>query len=148
MAKIIFHNPRSVPYKERGTEKLYYLSHYLWGRKLYLSAKLIKFINTFLFRNHIHPQVKIGQRLQLAHGGDGTVIHGDTIIGDDAIIFHNVTIANGGARIGNRVTLYTGCVLIGDVKIEDDVTIGANAIVDFNVPKGATVVGKKGIILD
>ena len=75
-------------------------------------------------------------------------MHEDTIIGDDAIIFHNVTIANGGARIGHRVYIGTGSIIIGAVKIGDDVIIGANTVASFDVPNGATVIGPKGTILE
>lgn len=108
----------------------------------------MKRINQILFHVNIPPQAKIGKRLELAHGGFGIVINKNTVIGDDAIIFHNVTIGNGGARIGHRVYIGTGAVIIGSVIIGDDVTIGANTVVNFDVPSGCTVVGQKAKILN
>lgn len=140
-------NPRSVPHPNRGAEKLYYLSHYLWIHNHFSAAKLVKFVNTFLFRNHIDPRAKIGSRLELAHGGDGVVINGDTVIGDDAIIFHNTTIGNGGTRIGDRVYIGAGATILGKVEIGDDVAIGANSVVVFDVPSGTTVVGEQARII-
>ena len=140
-------NPKSVPHPDRAAEKLYYLSHSLWDRKRFLFAKILKLINTFIFRNHIHPNVKIGKRLELAHGGFGVVVHSNVIIGDDAIIFHNVTIGNGGATIGDRVMIGAGAIILGKIKIGDDVWIGANAVVNFDVPNFSTVVGHKSKII-
>ncbi len=111
-------------------------------------AKLCKRVNQLLFHVNIPPTVEIGSNLELAHGGFGIVIHADTVIGDDAIIFHNVTIGNGGAIIGDRVYIGTGAVIIGAVTIGDDVVIGANTVVNFDVPNGCTVVGPKPRIIE
>lgn len=142
-------NPHSVPHPHRGSEALYYCSHTLHSKKYIgsLFSAFLKRLNQFVFHVNIPPQVKIGKRLELAHGGFGVVIHQNTIIGDDAIIFHNVTIGNGGARIGNRVYIGTGVVIIGAVKIGDDVSIGANTVINFDVPAGATVVGTRAKII-
>jgi serine O-acetyltransferase len=141
-------NPYSIPHPKRGPEAIYYISHLL--SKTYLGSffsAFLKRVNQLIFHVNIPPQVKIGKRLELAHGGFGVVIQQDTIIGDDAIIFHNVTIGNGGARIGDRVYIGTGVVIIGAVKIGDDVSIGANTVVNFDVPPGATVVGTRAKII-
>lgn len=139
-------NSRIVGNKQRGAESIYYLSHFLYLNKFRRTAYLLKRINQILFRVYIPPEVTIGKRLALPHGGFGVVMHRGTVIGDDAIIFHNVTIANGGAIIGDRVYIGTGVVIVGNVKIGDDVTIGANTFVNFNVPSNSTVVGQKGTI--
>lgn len=140
-------NPKWVPQKKWGAEKLFYLSHFLHVQGFKKAAYFIKYFNMFIFRNFIPPEVNIGKRLDLPHGGFGVVMQKNTVIGDDAIIFHNVTFANGGARIGDRVYIGTGAVLIGAVKIGDDVVIGANSVVNFDVPDGATVVGQPGRII-
>jgi serine O-acetyltransferase len=140
-------NLRSVPHPEHGAEKLYYLSHRLYRKNLFKLANIIKRINTFLFRNYIPPSTIIGKRLELAHGGCGVIIHGDTVIGDDAIIFQHVTIGNGGAIIGDRVYIGAGAIILGKIRIGDDVAIGANAVVNYSVPSGHTVVGPKSHIL-
>lgn len=139
-----FKNPRSVPHPNHGTEWLYYLSHRLWVRGHKRTAKIVKHVNSLIFRSFIDPQARIGKRLELPHGGFGVVINGNTVIGDDAIIFHNVTIANGGTIIGDRVYIGTGVAIIGSVTIGDDVIIGANTTVNFDIPSGATVVGPLG----
>lgn len=141
-------NSRSVPHPKWGAEHIYYLSNRLYRNNFKLFAWILKRINQFVFHVNIQPQVVIGERLELAHGGFGIVMHADTKIGDDAIIFHNVTIGNGGARIGDRVYIGTGAVIIGAQKIGNDVAIGANAVVSFDVPDNSTVVGPKGRILE
>jgi len=58
-----------------------------------------------------------------------------------------VTIGNGGASIGDRVYIGTGSIIPGKVKICNDVAIGANTFVNFDVPSGSTVDGQKGTII-
>ena len=145
--KISSNNPRHAAHHKWGAERLYYLSHWLWEKKLRFCAYLIKYINMFIFRNFIPPEVQIGQRLDLPHGGFGVVMQKNTTIGDDAIIFHNVTLASGNIKIGDRVYIGTGAVILGPVIIGDDVVIGANTFVNYDVPSRATVVGPKGRIL-
>jgi serine O-acetyltransferase len=140
-------NPRSIEHPKRGAEHLYYLSHGLYRKKLYFLARVLKLINQFLFHVNIPPEVTIGRRLELAHGGFGVIMHHDTVIGDDAIIFQNVTIGNGGARIGDRVYIGASAVIIGAVNIGNDATIGANAVVNFDIPHGGTAVGPKARIV-
>lgn len=143
-------NPRSVDCRSWGVERIYYLSNRMCnsGKICRVFSILLKRINQFIFHVNIPPQVTIGKRLDLPHGGFGIVMHNDTIIGDDAIIFHNVTIGNGGARIGDRVYIGTGAVIVGAVKIGDDVTIGANVVITFDIPDNMTVVGQKNRIID
>jgi serine O-acetyltransferase len=140
-------NPKVVPHKKWGAEQLYYWSHWLWRRGNKKLAYGLKYLNVMIFRNFIPPEVQIGHRLDLPHGGFGVVIQRDTVIGDDAVILHGVTIADGGVRIGHRVYIGTGAVIVGPSVIGDDVRIGANTVVNFDVPAGATVVGGKGRII-
>ena len=143
-------NKRYWPHTQWGAEALYYLSHRLWKRGFKRLALLVKYLNVVLFRVYIDSPAHIGERLDLPHGGFGVVIGPDVIIGDDAIIFHKVTIGHakpGPMVIGDRLYAGTGASIIGPLRIGDDVTIGANAVVTFDVPDGATVVSQKAQII-
>jgi serine O-acetyltransferase len=139
-------NKRYWPHSQWGTEALYYLSHGLWKRGFKRLALLAKYLNVILFRAYIDSSAHIGVRLDLPHGGFGVVVGHDVTIGDDAIIFHNVTIGHakpGPVIIGDRLYAGTGAKILGPLRIGNDVTIGANAVVTFDVPDGATVVSQK-----
>lgn len=88
--------------------------------------------------------VRVGRRLYLAHQ-HGIVIHQFAEIGDDVIIRHNVTFGIGsawtwtGPKIGNRTEFSPGVVVIGDVTIGDDVSVGPNCTVSTDVPSGRTL---------
>jgi|CZKF01.1.fsa_nt_gi serine O-acetyltransferase len=138
------------PHPRWGAEALYYLSHKLWKRGFKRLSLLVKYFNVALFRAYIDSPAHIGERLDLPHGGFGVVIGPDVTIGDDAIIFHNVTIGHakpGPVVIGDRLYAGTGASIVGPLRIGNDVTIGANTAVTFDVPDGATVVSQKARIL-
>ena len=139
-------NKRYWPHRQWGVEKLYYRSRSLWKSGFKRSALVLKYLNIVLFRAYIDCSACIGPRLDLPHGGLGVVIGPDVEIGEDAIIFHNVTIGHakpGRVIIGDRFCAGTGAIILGPVQIGNDVSIGANTTVTFDVPDGATVVSQK-----
>ena len=73
----------------------------------------------------------------------GIVIHPYSHIGEGTLIYQNVTIGNGkkGPQIGKNCIIGTGAVILGDIIIEDNVKIGANAVVLMDIPQNATAVG-------
>ncbi len=90
---------------------------------------------------------KLGRRVVIEHQG-GIVIHGFCEIGDDCIIRQGVTLGNRyldrpfeAPKLGKRVNVGAGAKVLGGVIIEEDATIGANAVVLANVPAGQTAVG-------
>ncbi|MFW8602468.1 hypothetical protein ACOHYD_13425, partial [Desulfobacterota bacterium M19] len=46
----------------------------------------------------------------------------------------------------DRVYIGAGAVILGNITIGDDVAIGANTVVNFDVPSNSTVVGVRGRI--
>jgi len=143
-------NKRSWPHSKWGVEKICYWSHTQWVRGHKRRALALKYLNILLFRAYVDCPASIGQRLDLPHGGFGLVIGPDVEIGEDAILMHNVTIGHarpGQIVIGNRFYAGAGATVIGPLTIGDDVTIGANTTVNFDIPSGATVVGPKARVI-
>ncbi|WP_343683458.1 hypothetical protein [Asticcacaulis sp.] len=90
---------------------------------------------------------KIGRRLRIEHYGS-IIVHGSTIIGNDCLIRQGVTLGNKGddfpgaaPSLGDRVEIGAGAKLIGNIKVSDDVKIGANAVVTCDLPSGCIAVG-------
>jgi acetyltransferase-like isoleucine patch superfamily enzyme len=82
----------------------------------------------------IFPGAKIGQDVDL-----GAHVH----IQFNAVVAH-------GCRVGDYVTVCPGAVLSGEVTVEDDVFIGANATVihgGITIGRGA-VVGAGAVVID
>jgi serine O-acetyltransferase len=129
------------------------VSHWLYGRKLYVTARLVSHISRLLTGIEIHPGAKIGKRLFIDHGF-GVVIGETAEIGDDVLLYQGVTLGGtGGERgkrhptIGNRVVIGAGAAVLGNIELGDDVKVGAGSVVVHAVPAGATVVGIPGKVV-
>lgn len=109
--------------------------------KLILRKKQIK------FGIEIPVGANIGKGFYIGHWG-GVIIHPEAVIGENCNISQGVTIgvANGGKKpgvpcIGDRVYIGSGAKVFGGIKIGNDVAIGANAVVNKDVPDGVSVAG-------
>ncbi|GAA4236000.1 hypothetical protein GCM10022291_19320 [Postechiella marina] len=86
----------------------------------------------------------IGEGFYVIHG-QGTVIGSRNTIGKGFIIHQGCTIGhkkNGegnGVIIGNNVTLYCNASILGNLKIENSVTIGAHVLVSTNISSNTIV---------
>ena len=124
---------RLCQYYRRRNRLLFYFFYFL--------LKRIKYKYGF----DISYRTKIGEGLYIGHFG-GVVIHGDTEIGDNCNLSQGLTIGiqvrgklPGIPKIGDRVFIGPGAVILGGITIGDDVLIGANAVVNFDVPNHAVV---------
>ena len=94
-----------------------------------------------------------GAGLRLAHGGRGSVINANTVIGSRVTIYHGVTVGIAGkGRLDcptneDDVYLGAGCCVLGGITIGRGATIGANAVVTRDVAPGATMVGPRAIAI-
>ncbi len=129
------------------------LAHVLWLRNGKFIARLISHINRFLTGIEIHPGASIGRRFFIDHGM-GVVIGETAIVGDDVLLYHQVTLggtdlqkAKRHPTLGNGVLVGMGAKILGDIVIGDGCKIGANAVVNKNIPANCTVVGVPGRII-
>lgn len=132
--------------KDYGVTKIYRLSNSFYKKKLYILSKLLKLFIRIIYSATIPYKCNIGYGTKFPHGGQGVVIHDDTIIGENCVISVNVVI--GGKKgsnkvpiIGNNVVVGANSVIIGDVSIGDNSVIGAGSVVIKDVEKNSTVVG-------
>lgn len=109
-----------------------------------------RFLSEFVLNCEIPAATKIGRRL-VVHHGYSIVINKNSIIGDDFSIRQSVTIGNKGLHnlacpiIGNFVSVGASSVIIGGVKIGDNVFIGAGTVVVNDIPSNSIVVGQKSL---
>jgi serine O-acetyltransferase len=115
-----------------------------------VASRIYRFLHVVV-RNHygidLSAETEIGRRLYIVHQ-NGIGVHPQVIIGNDCLIRPGVTLGVIGSSraarkdvrraptIGDRVEVGVGAVLIGPIKIGDDVKIGPNAVVMRNVPSG------------
>jgi serine O-acetyltransferase len=109
---------------------------------------LNKIILEIILGLYIPAQCDIGPGLYIAGNFLGLVINPNAKIGKNCTLGHGVVIgtaANGtpdAPMIGNNVFIGSGAVLIGGIEVGDDVKIGANTVVNKNIPSSVTVVSQ------
>ncbi|KQR95467.1 transferase [Chryseobacterium sp. Leaf180] len=135
---------------------------------VYLLRKAQKYQHTFLLKSiwklilrhyqikygfQIYPETTIGEGFYLGHWGS-LVINPKTVIGKNCNIAQGVTIGqqnrgkNAGApTIGNHVWIGTNAVIVGNIKVGNDVLIAPNSYVNFNVPDHSIVSGNPATIV-
>ena len=123
------HGPKHVsPRSPLSAESLWRLSAALFRRGLVRQAHWVKKLNTALYHNSLPPQVAFSPDIRFGHCGFGTMIHSNVTIGRRVKIWHNVTLA---------VTASVGATQ--RIVIEDDVIIGANAVIVTAMRKGLRI---------
>src|SRR5436305_10093565 len=132
---------------------LHRVAHFLYRRKLFVAARVVSSFSRFITGIEIHPGATIGERLFIDHGL-GVVIGETAEIGDDVLIYQGVTIGGTGNEkgkrhptIGNRVVVGTGASVLGNIKLGDEVKVGAGSVVVHSVADGSTVVGIPGRVV-
>lgn len=126
---------------------IYRVSHRLYQRKMYTSARILSQLGRFLTGIEIHPGAQIGKRLFIDHG-TGVVIGETTIIGDNCLLYQGVTLGGTGKdkgkrhpTLGDNVMVGCGAKVLGPFKIGSNVKIAANSVVLNEIPDNCTAVG-------
>jgi serine O-acetyltransferase len=96
---------------------------------------------------------KLGSGFYIGHFGT-IIVSVNSEIGENCNIAAGVTIGAtrrggemGAPQIGNRVWIGTNSVLVGKIKIGDNVLIAPCSYVNFNVPSDSIVLGNPGKII-
>ena len=123
------------------------ISHALYKKEHYLSARLISQSAKFLTGIEIHPGATIGRGLFIDHGS-GVVIGETAEIGDNCTLYQGVTLGGTGKETGKRhptlkdnVMVGAGAKILGAFTIGENSKIAANAVVLCEVPDNCTAVG-------
>lgn len=104
--------------------------------------------NEFKYGVHISSNITIGKGLLVSHG-DGVYVN-CTSIGDNFTVFQNVTFGTHHGKvptIEDCVTVMPGAVIYGDVTLHNGCTVGANSVVNKDVPENTIVIGAPARIL-
>jgi serine O-acetyltransferase len=94
----------------------------------------------------INCEASIGPGMLISHPALGIVVSAHAVIGDRAVLTGGNCIgirrelgANDQLRIGNDVTLGANAVVLGPIRVGNRVIIGAGAIATHDVPDGTVV---------
>lgn len=131
---------------------LYRVGHALRGWRVPGVPGLLARVAQHLYGVDIHPAAQIGPGLVLVHGF-GTVVGSAVRIAGDCVLFHGVTLGDRGSEwVGTRredghPTVGRGCIfgcgaaVLGPVTIGDNCVIGANSVVNRDVPSDSVAAG-------
>lgn len=126
---------------------LHRAAHWLWGRRLRLSARFLSHLARWLTGIEIHPAARIGRALFIDHGM-ATVIGETSEIGDHCTLYQGVTLGGTGKETGKRhptlgssVVVGVGASILGSISVGDNAVVGAGSVVLKDVPADSTVVG-------
>ncbi len=125
----------------------YRVAHWLHGRGLSFTARLVSQAVRLVTGVEIHPAATVGRRLFIDHGA-GVVVGETAEIGDDVLLYHGVTLGGDSMRrekrhptLGDGVSVGANATLVGAITVGEGATVGAGAVVVDDVPPGATVAG-------
>lgn len=140
---------------DRGSSAvfIYRVSNWLYKRKLKVLSAILYQFNVFINSCEISYGAEIGKGLKIVHPLG--IVLGAVEAGENLTLHQNVTIGktlkikrDGQKRpiLKDNVSLYAGCVIAGPVIIGNNVIVGANTVVQNDVPDGAKVIGAKPTI--
>jgi serine O-acetyltransferase len=124
---------------------LYRLANWCYYHGMRPVAVLISYVNSVVTGSQISPAARIGRGLMVYHP-HGMVVGATSIIGAHCTLAHVNMIGQklgGGDRpiIGDYFHAGTGAKVLGAIKIGNNVTVGANAVVLDPLPDDVIVAG-------
>lgn len=133
---------------------MYRIANRLWRRGLLYLPRLISYIARIWTSIDIHPGATIGRRFFIDHGA-GVVIGETAEVKNDVTIYHGVTLGgvswNKGKRhptLEDHVVVGAGAKILGPITVGEHARVGANSVIISSVPKGKTVVGIPGKVVN
>lgn len=134
--------------------QIYYMILYYRIYNYYLCARKCSLLTLFYKRKYTKYLLRTNCEIYSKSIGKGfRVYHGGVVIGENSILKENVKmhghncVGNNGKDklepiIGNNVDIGFGAVIIGNVEIADNITIGANSVVTKSfLEPGITIAG-------
>ena len=125
---------------------LYLIARFLHKMHIPILPKVIQVFIRIIFGCKVPYTAKIGKNTVLGNGGLGLTIHARSVIGENCRIGPCVSIVGSKKhadvpKIGNNVWIGTGARIVGPVVVGNNVMIGANAVVNKDVPDNTLVAG-------
>ena len=163
-SKLLFSENRTLheKYMKKTNDPRYLVSvylRYLRKEEYYINCKSATLLSKFLLiiyekrRNRLGAKIGFNMEpncfeegLTIFHTGS-IIVNSEARIGKNCKLHGNNCIGNNGLtnlcpKIGNNVDIGFGAVIIGDVRIADNIIIGANAVVNKSfLEPGITIAG-------
>lgn len=120
------------------------------GGVMKIIGQLLWIINRTKRTIQIPKQTRVGYGLYIGHGGP-IIVNSSAIIGNNCNLSQFTTIGSNegqAAIIGDNTYIGPSVCIVEDVKIGNNVTIGAGSVVTKDVPDNATVVGNYAKVIN
>ena len=123
---------------------VHYLKQKKWTKYILapLPAIFLKHLS-YKYGVFVDTNIEIGPGLKIIHGG--CLYVNALSIGSEFTIYQGVTLGASPGKgipvVGNGVVVYTGAVVVGDVILNDNCQIAANAVVTHYVPANEIMMG-------
>jgi serine O-acetyltransferase len=139
-----------------GFRYTYILRKASFLKKKTISGLFFRFLLRFYslkYGYQINPSTKIGKGLYIGHRGT-IIVNSLSVIGACCNLSPGVTIGQtnrgvkkGAPILGDKVWVGTNAVVVGGIKIGDNVLIAPNAYVNVDVPSNSIVIGNPAQII-
>ena len=125
---------------------LHRAARWLHAHRVPLLPGLLRRAGRLLFRGELPVEAQLGPGCGVGYGGLGVTVASGVRVGRCSFLAHQVTLGPDAARrgvptLGAYVYVGAGAQVLGPVHVGDFAVIGANAVVDTDVPRGAVVAG-------
>ena len=125
--------------------RMYRIMSFIYERHIPVFPFLLQRLLRIFYSIELPPSVVVGRNSYFVHNGLGCVVHERIRIDNNMLVYQNVTLGGGNGCaapiVGGNVIIGAGACVLGNVSIDDNVKIGANAVVLSDVPDNCTVVG-------
>jgi serine O-acetyltransferase len=121
-------------------------AHLLHARRVPVVPRVLKRLLLHLYGSVLDPELDLPASTRLGYGGLRIVVHPAARIGERVLISHGVTIGGRAGHIGlpvieDDVRIGAGAVVLGPVRVGRGALVGANAVVLHDVRPYAVVGG-------
>ena len=127
--------------------------YYKKNKVMYLLYGLFTYRKSIKYGFQISPQATIGRGLYIGHFGS-VIVGNEVKIGSNVNLGPNIVIGatnrgekKGSPVIGNRCWIGSGAVVVGGIKIGDNVLIAPNSYVNIDIPSNSIVMGNPARII-
>ncbi len=137
---------------------LYRSAHLFFEWRLPVVARIVTGINYIVHKADISPASEIGGGLYIPHtvgivfygcAGEALTLYAVASVASSGVHPKKAVLHSGFPRLGNHVTVGAYAMVLGDIDVGDNCTVGPNCLLNESIPANTTLVSRQRIdVLD